>query len=117
MSRWLLFVLVLVTSCGCSWLSNIVYTIDVPQGNFIEQRDVDKLRVGMSEEQVTFVLGTPMVVSSFGEQDWHYLYQLRTGKGEIIRKELTLNFNQERKLTALKGDFEPPTDFSKPLVP
>lgn len=117
MNRWLLFALVLVTTSGCSWLSNIVYTIDVPQGNFIEQRDVDKLRVGMSEEQVSFVLGTPMVVSSFGEQDWHYLYQLRTGKGEIIRKELTLSFNTERKLSAINGDFKLPADFNKPLGP
>ncbi len=117
MSRWLLFALVLVTTSGCSWLSNIVYTIDVPQGNFIEQRDVDKLRVGMSEEQVNFVLGTPMVVSSFGEQDWHYLYQLRTGKGEIIRKELTLSFNAERKLSSINGDFKLPADFNKPLEP
>ena len=117
MLRWLACATLILTCSGCAWLSSFVYTIDVPQGNFLEQRDVDKLRIGMSEEQVTFVLGTPMVVSSFSNNDWHYLYQLRTGKGEIIRKELVVSFNAERKLAAISGDFEQPADFTKPLGP
>jgi len=47
---------------GCSdW----IYRIDVPQGNFLEQKDVSKLRVDMSKEQVRFVLGNPVVEDSF----------------------------------------------------
>ena len=117
MRRWLLFILALTVTSGCSWLSSFVYTIDVAQGNFIEQRDIDKLRIGMNEEQVKFVLGTPMVISSFSDKDWHYLYQLRTGKGEVIRKELVLSFTPERTLSAIKGDFDQPADFHKLLGP
>lgn len=115
MIRWLAIATFVFATSGCAWLSSFVYTIDVPQGNFIEQREVDKLRIGMSEEQVTFVLGTPMVVSAFNDRDWHYLYQLRTGKGEVIRKELVVTFNDERKLASLSGDFTQPADFNKPL--
>ena len=36
-----------------------VYRIDIPQGNFIEQKQIDRLRVGMSREQVEYVMGSP----------------------------------------------------------
>jgi hypothetical protein len=42
---------------------------------------------------------------------------LRTGKGEVIRKELVVSFNADRKLAAISGDFEQPADFTKPLGP
>ena len=35
------------TTVGCS---NWIYRIDVPQGNFLDERDVEKLRVGMTKE-------------------------------------------------------------------
>ena len=34
--------------------------LDIPQGNFLEQKDVDKLRIEMSKEQVIFVIGNPL---------------------------------------------------------
>ena len=44
-----------LTLSGCS----LVYRIDIPQGNYVEQKQVDKLRQGMTREQVEFVLGSP----------------------------------------------------------
>lgn len=37
---------VLLFSTGCA------YRADLMQGNFYEQKDIDKLRIGMSPEQV-----------------------------------------------------------------
>ena len=39
-----------LTLSGCS----LVYRIDIPQGNYVEQKQVDKLRQGMTREQVEF---------------------------------------------------------------
>ncbi|MEN9531784.1 MAG: hypothetical protein RIQ83_1008, partial [Pseudomonadota bacterium] len=36
-----------LTLSGCS----LVYRIDIPQGNYVEQKQVDKLRQGMTREQ------------------------------------------------------------------
>ncbi|HET9679710.1 MAG TPA: outer membrane protein assembly factor BamE, partial [Gammaproteobacteria bacterium] len=38
-----------------------VYRLDIQQGNFIDQEMRDQLEVGMTREQVLFVMGTPMV--------------------------------------------------------
>lgn len=99
---------------GCSTLNDMVYRIDIPQGNYLEQRDIDKLRVGMSQEQVAFILGRPVATNAFNSERWVYLYELDPNRGEDFRKELVLNF-KEGKLDTMSGDFEQPTDFDTPL--
>lgn len=89
--------------------------MDIPQGNYLEQRNIDKLRVGMSKEQVTFVLGTPVVKNSFNKETWVYLYHMRSGRtDEVTRKEFRLSFEAD-KLTDIQGDFDKPEDFNTPL--
>ncbi|MFW8590077.1 outer membrane protein assembly factor BamE [Glaciecola sp. 2405UD65-10] len=105
-------VCIFTTAC-----SDWIYRIDVPQGNFLEQKDVDKLRVQMSKEQVRFVLGNAVVEDSFDTNTWYYVYDMKRGmkkRGEDVRKELVLRFKDD-KLSALEGDFERPEEFDTPL--
>ncbi|MGM0481128.1 MAG: outer membrane protein assembly factor BamE [Pseudomonadota bacterium] len=99
---------------SCATLNEMVYRIDIPQGNYLEQRDVDKLRVGMTQEQVAFVLGQPVAENAFDNDRWVYLYEMNPNSGEVFRKELILNFNQG-VLSDMSGDFEQPNDFDTPL--
>ncbi|MGL5289038.1 MAG: outer membrane protein assembly factor BamE, partial [Aeromonas sp.] len=89
-----------ITLSGCS----LVYRIDIPQGNYVEQKQVDKLRQGMTREQVSFVLGTPMLRDGFDPNSWYYLYEFQPGHGELERKELTVTFTNEQ-LSSVTGDF------------
>ncbi|MEQ3652653.1 MAG: outer membrane protein assembly factor BamE, partial [Glaciecola sp.] len=34
---------------------NWIYRIDIPQGNYLDDRDVQKLRISMTKEQVIYV--------------------------------------------------------------
>ena len=44
---------------GCTWFPNIgVYKLDVNQGNYITQDQVEKLKVGQTRAQVRSALGT-----------------------------------------------------------
>jgi len=99
---------------GCSdW----IYRIDVPQGNFLDQKDVDKLRVEMTKEQVIFVLGNPVVQDSFNDDTWYYYYEMKRGmskRGEDLKKQLILSF-EGNKLLDLGGDFTKPEEFNQPL--
>ena len=101
------------TSACTDW----IFRIDVPQGNFLEQKDVDKLRVQMTKEQVIFVLGNPVVQDSFNPNTWYYVYDMKRGmrkRGEDIRKELIIRFEGD-KLSNIEGDFEKPEEFDIPL--
>lgn len=112
MKHLLLVFLSLVLVSGCSsW----VYKFDIKQGNFLNQRDVDKLRVEMTKEQVKYVLGTPVVDSLFTDHTWRYIYTVRVGKtDEFVQKQLILSFNGD-SLETMTGDFEQPEAFMTPL--
>ena len=97
--------------------NNWIYRIDVPQGNFLDERDVKKLRVGMTKEQVVYVLGHPVVEDSFDKSTWYYVYDMKRGmskRGEDFQKQLVLNFDGN-VLTTVEGDFELSEDFNAPL--
>ncbi len=98
----------LLLSSGC------VYRIDMPQGNFIEQKQIDRLRVGMSRAQVAYVMGSPMVQDGFNKDTWYYVYYLKPGWEAAERKELRLQFRQD-KLAAVSGDYPVPSAFHTPL--
>ena len=57
----------LLTACGSysplNWLTP--HTIDVQQGNYVTQDVVDKLQPGMTQAQVRFLLGTPLMADMF----------------------------------------------------
>lgn len=107
-----IFCTVLISGCA-DW----IYRIDVPQGNFLEQKNVDKLRIQMTKEQVIYVLGKPVVGDSFNHETWYYIYDMKRGmrkRGEDIRKELIIKF-EEGRVASVTGDFDLPEDFNTPL--
>jgi outer membrane protein assembly factor BamE len=106
--------LVLATALTLGACSSWIYRIDVPQGNFLEQKDIDKLRVQMTKEQVRFVLGNPVAENAFDDDIWHYFYALKGGRGENFEKQMVINFKDD-KLVDITGDFTKPANFNTPL--
>lgn len=83
-----------------------VHRIDVQQGNVITQDQVDQLQPGMSQRQVRFIMGTPLITDVFHKDRWDYLYLMKPGRDEPVEKRLTLYFRDDR-LVRLEGDFHP----------
>ena len=63
-----------------------VYRQTISQGNLIEQKDLDQVEVGMTRNQVRFLLGTPMVDDPFHAQRWDYVYYLKVGRKDATFK-------------------------------
>lgn len=104
----LLLVSALVLSLsGCAVVDWMTYKLPVQQGNIVEQKDVDKLKPGMTREQVVFVLGEPLARSSFDSGRWEYVFTSRTGKSDTTSKRLTVAFNGDT-LVSVGGDFTAP---------
>ena len=111
----LLFILAFsLVGTGCSdW----IYRIDVPQGNFLNEDDIEDLRIGMTKEQVVFVLGRPMVQDSFDNDTWYYFYDMKRGmkkRGEDFRREFVVYFEDD-KVAKVEGDFDLPESFYEPI--
>ena len=101
-----------VALSGCSsW----VYKYDISQGNYLNQDDIDKLRKGMTKEQVEYVLGSSLLASPFSDNSWLYVHTKKSGKtDEVTRREIIVHF-VDGKLELVEGDLEVSADFNKSL--
>ncbi len=66
-----------VTLSGCSLFS--VYKIDLPQGTPITQSQAQSLKLGMSQNQVLYILGSPAVRDTLAPNRWDYIYDFQAG--------------------------------------
>ncbi|MFB0980750.1 MAG: outer membrane protein assembly factor BamE [Alteromonadaceae bacterium] len=114
----MLFRIIAITiALSLSACSSWVFRIDIPQGNFLEQKDIDKLQIGMNKEQVKFVLGSPVIQDAFNNDTWHYVYSLKSGRSEDlnVQKKFILHF-AENLLSSAEGDFVLGEQFYVPMV-
>jgi len=105
----LLFVIsnVVLTACSTSWNSLPgVYTIDIQQGNIINQEMVDQLKPKMTKRQVLYIMGSSMLVDVFHQERWDYLYSEQLDGGDRKQKRLSLFFDGDI-LSSIQGDFRP----------
>ena len=93
----LLSILVLALS-ACS----IVYKLPTRQGNVIEQKQLDQLQLGMSKDQVKFLLGTPIASDPFRQERWDYLGYYKSPRGKVSSRTVTLYFD-DNKLSKMDG--------------
>ncbi|QYK04041.1 outer membrane protein assembly factor BamE [Shewanella zhangzhouensis] len=100
---------------GCSVFDWLVYKPDIPQGNYMEPQQVEKLRIEMTKEQAEYVLGRPVLRDSFADDTWYYVYHFKSGRdASVIHKELVLYF-ENNQLVKVTGDYELSSEFNTPL--
>lgn len=92
------------------------YRIDVRQGNYVDQAMISQLRKGMSQDQVRFVLGTPLLVDIFHSDRWDYVYRFKKGDGPLEDRRISVFF-VDGKLDHVAGDVvagDPPVAAAAP---
>ena len=94
--------LTLLVLSGCS-----AYKIDVRQGNTLEKDALDSLRVGMTQKQVVFLLGNPLVRDPFHPQRWDYVYTFQPGGKKMKKSHLTLYFEGDKLVKIDKSGVVP----------
>jgi len=86
--RPLLFALLAGTLAGCG----LVYKPVVQQGNLIDKKHVDELKIGMTKRQVMALLGTPAIHSPFDHDRWDYLMATYVHGKKAEQHQLSLYF-------------------------
>ena len=89
-----------LTLVGCG----LVYVPNVQQGNFLDKKDVDQLKPGMTKHQVLVLLGSPSVHTPFNQNRWDYVSTQQHRGGKIKIRTFTLTFNNDT-LVRTDGDF------------
>ena len=101
-----LYISVLVASLlstGCSMPK--MYKVVVSQGNLVDQEMIDKLEVGMTESQVKFVMGTPLISDTFYPNRWDYFTTVTQGENIFSEQKIKLFF-EENKLIRWEGEID-----------
>jgi outer membrane protein assembly factor BamE len=97
--RAVLALLLLVPLAACE----IVFKLPTRQGNAFEQTDLDKLTLGMTREQVRFILGTPIAGNSLRTDRWDYYSYYKPPRGEPYARTVSLYFDGD-KLARMEGE-------------
>ena len=92
------------------------YKIDVHQGNFVSQEMLAQLKEGMTQDQVRFVLGTPLLTDIFHSDRWDYIFRLQKGKGEVLTSRVTVFFKENRLQRFDGGNLPTEEDFLTLIV-
>ena len=77
--------------------------MDIQQGNYISQEMVSQLKIGMTKEQVRYVLGTPLVADIFHADRWDYVYYKDPRRGSREARKIAVVF-ENGKLARVLGD-------------
>jgi len=101
----LILLSLLLSSCS-GWLTP--YKMEIRQGNYVMSEMREKLKLGMSKQQVRYVMGTPIIIDVFHSNRWDYVYRLEH-EGRVVEKQnLTLYFEGENLVRIDEG--KPPVD-------
>ncbi len=74
-------------------LASCVYKVRVFQGSIIDPGDIEKVEIGMTREQVAYVLGTPTVSDPFQADRWDYVFTSGTLQGQ--RRIVVVRFSDD----------------------
>ena len=101
MTRYLIIAIILMSlaaSSGC------VYRQAIAQGNLVEQEDLDQVEVGMTRNQVRFLLGTPMIDDPFHKDRWDYVYYLKIARDDATFKRWISIYFEEGLVSEVRDD-------------
>lgn len=62
------------------------------QGNLLPQSKIERLKVGMSKDDVAILMGTSLLSPTFNTDRWDYAYTWRRGKGSLEVRNVVLYF-------------------------
>jgi outer membrane protein assembly factor BamE len=108
-------ILVALLSIG---LTGCVHRILIQQGNFLEQKDIDRVAVGMTRVQVRSLLGTPMVADPFQTMRWDYVYYLKYGRPQkVSQRHFIVHFDASDKVARVENVGPPAGATAPPVTP
>ncbi|MGP1928762.1 MAG: outer membrane protein assembly factor BamE [Arsenophonus sp. NC-WZS1-MAG3] len=95
---------IIVLIAGCSMTERFIYRPDINQGNYLSACDVGKIKKGMTQQQVAYTLGTPMLKELFGQQVWYYIFRQELKYKKVKQQTLTLIFDSNGILVVIKNN-------------
>lgn len=96
-------VLIIITLNGCSGVNlsswHFPYMMEVQQGNYITDAQYNQLKVGMSKDEVVFIMDRPLTQFMFDQNRWDYIYQDYQNDKLLKSYTVSILFNKQGIVT------------------
>jgi outer membrane protein assembly factor BamE len=79
---------------GCQFLS--AARIVTQQGNLISEKQLNRLKIGMSKTDAGIILGNSLITPTFNDDRWDYSYTIQNGEGPVLVKRVSLYFSNNK---------------------
>jgi outer membrane protein assembly factor BamE len=93
------------------------HRVDIPQGNYITQEMLDRVKPGMNREQVRAALGTPLLNQLFRNDRWDYVFAYRHASGRVDQRGVTILFKDNRVVNIRADKLPERDDSTDPALP
>ena len=97
--RKILILIISLIMISCSNAS--IYRVSITQGTVFKQEDINKLELGMTKDQVTYVIGQPSFENFFEKNVWNYFFQIKSGDTIELERRLKLVFDDKNLLSEI----------------
>ena len=71
------------------------YQADVNQGSVLTLEQVNRITIGMRQDKVKKILGSPAIIDPFNKNSWHYIHHSTLDNNDI-RYHLEVVFDQQQ---------------------
>lgn len=91
--------IILLLLCLCTLTQCASYDFSrrvTQQGNLLPYSKVERLKHGMSKQEVAILMGTSLLSPMFNNNRWDYAYTWKKGNGPLEVRNVILYFSQDR---------------------
>jgi outer membrane protein assembly factor BamE len=79
------------------------YRVDIPQGNYVTKEMLAQVKPGMSQQQVKFAIGAPLLTPVFATDRWDYVFRHQFANGASELKRVVIRF-KDAKVATIEAD-------------
>lgn len=99
----LLAALSVILLTACKHDVPFAYKMDVQQGNVLDPKKIDQIKVGMTRPEIEQVLGATISRDTFQQTRWDYVYYFKKNHKPLEERRLVMFFDGQNVLKKLEN--------------
>lgn len=88
-------------------LSSCAYHMQIEQGVALTSDQIAQLKMGLTQDQVSYLLGTPNLTDPYHPNTWYYIYTNKENKKPLVEERLIVHFNDSGLVSSYEQTPEP----------
>ncbi|VFP87212.1 outer membrane protein assembly factor BamE [Candidatus Erwinia haradaeae] len=100
-NAWIAPIFCLMITASCSSLDQVLYRQDINQGDCLRTESITRIRIGMTKQQVSYILGKSIINHSLQSNIWHYVCRQESRYQPVHQQILILIFDKNDHLISM----------------